>query len=165
MNFQDTPITDAEIDTFIATLPHQTFTHMDVMRCYSIYMKNEFSAKKDTPQIHHPEPVTRMISDGKRIPMRWSTIEIDALRSGVEKHGKGNWAKILGDYHTIFGPTGRTSRDLKKKWLGLENKNKRTKGISDGFSNQFSLNNTMISPQPQTQIEQQTDPNTSNPNQ
>ena len=122
MNFREP--SEEDIDSFISTLPQTFFTHMDVMRCYSILLRNEYSQNKDLTQIHHTEPIIRQINDGKRVPMRWSTIEIDALRQGVEKYGKGNWSKILALFPSVFGPTGRTGRDLKKKWLGIENKGK-----------------------------------------
>lgn len=118
----DESATDADLDAFVATLKHQEFTHKDVTRCYSIYMRNEYHKNKDNPN-HEIEVLGRMRAGGKRIPVRWSEQETDALRSGVAKLGKGNWAKIIDMYPDIFGPTARTGRDLKKKWISLENKN------------------------------------------
>ena len=111
------------IDEFIESLPIQHFTHKDVCRCYSICLRNEYRLTGEIPIAHVIEQANRQVVDGKRVPIRWSSTEIEALKAGVGKFGMRNWSKILGDYPLIFGPTGRTGRDLKKKWLSLESKN------------------------------------------
>ena len=126
------------LNEFIQRLPRLHFTHQDLCKCYSIYMKNEYHLNKNEPVVHVIEQKNRQIVDGKRVPIRWSSVEIEALRMGVEKYGKGNWAKILGNYPTIFGPTGRTGRDLKKKWLSIENK-------SDSIKNFVKQNEIILS--------------------
>ena len=120
----DESMAPAELDVFASTLKKTSFTHKDVMRCYSIYMRNEYQKNKDNPSFQaNQDSFIRQRSGGKRIPMRWSEQEVEALKEGVQTLGKGNWAKIIEMYPTIFGPTARTGRDLKKKWIGLESKN------------------------------------------
>ncbi|KAL4558443.1 hypothetical protein LXL04_036643 [Taraxacum kok-saghyz] len=48
---------------------------------------------------------------------RWSTLEEDTLRTGVQKYGKGNWKLILNEYRDVF--EDRTEVDLKDKWRNL----------------------------------------------
>ncbi|KAH6814474.1 hypothetical protein C2S51_023492 [Perilla frutescens var. frutescens] len=53
----------------------------------------------------------------RRKGRRWSLLEEDTLRAGVEKYGKGNWKVILTVYQDVF--EGRTEVDLKDKWRNL----------------------------------------------
>ncbi|MCD7460496.1 hypothetical protein HAX54_043644 [Datura stramonium] len=53
----------------------------------------------------------------RRKPMKWSTLEEDTLRTGVQKYGSGNWKAILDAYHDIFAV--RTACDLKDKWRNM----------------------------------------------
>ena len=133
------------LNEFIQRLPRLHFTHQDLCKCYSIYMKNEYQLNKNEPVIHPVEQKNRQYVDGKRVPIRWSSVEIEALRMGVEKFGKGNWSKILGNFPTIFGPTGRTGRDLKKKWLSIECKNDSIKN----FVKQNEIIMSFVEPQQQ----------------
>ncbi|VFQ80113.1 unnamed protein product [Cuscuta campestris] len=48
---------------------------------------------------------------------KWSLIEEDTLRTGVQKFGKGNWKFILHAYRDIF--EDRTEVDLKDKWRNM----------------------------------------------
>ena len=119
----DENMTDSDLDHFASSLKKSAFTHKDVMRCYSIYMRNEYQKKKDNPlfQATH-DGFIRQRAGGKRIPVRWSQAEVDALLEGVKTLGKGNWSKIVQTYPNVFGPTARTGRDLKKKWSTLKKK-------------------------------------------
>ncbi|KAL3649209.1 hypothetical protein CASFOL_005612 [Castilleja foliolosa] len=53
----------------------------------------------------------------RRKGRKWSLVEEDALRAGVQKYGKGNWKVILNEHHDIF--EDRTEVDLKDKWRNL----------------------------------------------
>ncbi|XP_060216895.1 uncharacterized protein LOC132644325 isoform X2 [Lycium barbarum] len=53
----------------------------------------------------------------RRKAKRWSTLEEDTLRSGVQKYGVGNWKLIFDTYREIF--EDRTPVDLKDKWRNL----------------------------------------------
>ncbi|CAH9138555.1 unnamed protein product [Cuscuta epithymum] len=48
---------------------------------------------------------------------KWSSIEEDTLRTGVQKFGRGNWKLILQAYGDIFEE--RTEVDLKDKWRNM----------------------------------------------
>ncbi|CAH9074862.1 unnamed protein product [Cuscuta europaea] len=48
---------------------------------------------------------------------KWSSIEEDTLRTGVQKLGRGNWKLILQAYGDIF--EDRTEVDLKDKWRNM----------------------------------------------
>lgn len=126
MTKQDEIVPDAELEAFIAQLKKRTFTHRDVTRCYSTFVKNEYHRNDDNIQ-QPTEIYGRQRSGGKRIPVRWSEQETEALKEGVSKLGKGNWSRIIGLYPDIFGPTARTGRDLKKKWNSIEMKNNNRK--------------------------------------
>lgn len=122
MNKPDEIIPDAELENFIQSLKKRNFTHKDVTRCYSTFVKNEHHRNDDN--IQQPQEIYgRQRSGGKRIPIRWSEQETEALKEGVAQFGKGNWSRIIGLYPDIFGPTARTGRDLKKKWNSIEMKN------------------------------------------
>ncbi|KAI3749806.1 hypothetical protein L2E82_20422 [Cichorium intybus] len=76
---------------------------------------------------HLPSPKKRAVSPlsvykmaklaKQRKKKRWSTLEEDTLRTGVQKYGKGNWKLILNMYRDIF--EDRTEVDLKDKWRNL----------------------------------------------
>ncbi|XP_059300706.1 uncharacterized protein LOC132052964 [Lycium ferocissimum] len=53
----------------------------------------------------------------RRKPTKWSTLEEDTLRTGVQMYGSGNWTVILGAYRDIFAV--RTAVDLKDKWRNM----------------------------------------------
>ncbi|KAK9065983.1 hypothetical protein SSX86_015385 [Deinandra increscens subsp. villosa] len=53
----------------------------------------------------------------QRKKKRWTTLEEDTLRTGVQKYGRGNWKLILNIYREIF--EDRTEVDLKDKWRNL----------------------------------------------
>ncbi|KAJ8559435.1 hypothetical protein K7X08_003493 [Anisodus acutangulus] len=53
----------------------------------------------------------------RRKPTKWSTLEEDTLRTGVQKYGSGNWTTILGAYRDIYAV--RTAVDLKDKWRNM----------------------------------------------
>ncbi|KAK8866623.1 hypothetical protein M9Y10_009589 [Tritrichomonas musculus] len=117
-------VPDAELEAFIGSLKKRSFTHQDVTHCYSTFVKNEYHQNDDNVQ-QQPEIYGRQRSGGKRIPIRWSEQETEALKEGVARLGKGNWSRIIGLYPDIFGPTARTGRDLKKKWISIESKGNR----------------------------------------
>ncbi|GMG99947.1 hypothetical protein Nepgr_001787 [Nepenthes gracilis] len=48
---------------------------------------------------------------------RWSPVEEDTLRTGVQKYGKGSWKLILNAYLNVFAE--RTEVDLKDKWRNM----------------------------------------------
>ncbi|KAJ9565086.1 hypothetical protein OSB04_001052 [Centaurea solstitialis] len=86
------------------------------------------SSKDDgSTRPHLPSPKKRAVSPlriykmgklaRKRKKKRWTTIEEDTLRTGVQKYGKGNWKLILSMYRDIF--EDRTEVDLKDKWRNL----------------------------------------------
>ena len=108
--------TEKDIDNFIASLPETFFTHKDVMRCYSIYQRREFHrnahALKPTEQRLPETPAQKKRKERKV----WNENEVEALKQGVEKHGVKNWTAILKEFPTVFGPNGRTAKDLDKKW-------------------------------------------------
>ncbi|XP_042508302.1 uncharacterized protein LOC122084263 [Macadamia integrifolia] len=53
----------------------------------------------------------------RRKAKKWSSLEEDTLRIGVEKYGRGNWKLILTSYPDIFEE--RTEVDLKDKWRNM----------------------------------------------
>ncbi|KAE9598896.1 putative transcription factor MYB-HB-like family [Lupinus albus] len=48
---------------------------------------------------------------------KWTSLEEETLRDGVNKFGEGNWAAIRGFYSDIF--ENRTGVDLKDKWRNM----------------------------------------------
>ncbi|KAJ0765376.1 putative transcription factor MYB-related family [Helianthus annuus] len=76
---------------------------------------------------HLPSPQKRKVSPlniykmeklvRQRKKKRWTPLEEDTLRTGVQKYGKGNWKLILSMYRDIF--EDRTEVDLKDKWRNL----------------------------------------------
>lgn len=50
----------------------------------------------------------------------WSPEEVDALRNGVGRFGRGNWRKIKEAYPVVLFL--RTDVDLKDKWRNEESK-------------------------------------------
>ncbi|XP_008235206.1 PREDICTED: kinesin-like protein KLP2 isoform X2 [Prunus mume] len=53
----------------------------------------------------------------RRKGKKWSSLEEDTLRAGVEQYGVGRWKLILTSNRDIFGE--RTQVDLKDKWRNL----------------------------------------------
>ncbi|KAM1753336.1 hypothetical protein ACFX1T_005782 [Malus domestica] len=84
--------------------------------------------KKDAGRLHLPSPKRTAVSPLKkygnirltkrRKVKRWSLLEEETLRTGVQKYGKGNWKLILNSYRDIFEE--RTEVDLKDKWRNME---------------------------------------------
>ncbi|KAL3850534.1 hypothetical protein ACJIZ3_012416 [Penstemon smallii] len=73
-----------------------------------------------SPKRVHVSPLKKYENQslkGRRRRRKWSVLEEDTLRAGVEKYGKGNWKVILTAYHDIFEE--RTDVDLKDKWRNL----------------------------------------------
>lgn len=73
-----------------------------------------------SPKEDKPSPVkyyadTKIIR--RRVRKKWTPEEEDALRTGVQKFGKGNWKLILHSYREIFRE--RTDVDLKDKWRNM----------------------------------------------
>lgn len=133
----DGNVSEAELDRFAASLPVKFFSHQNLMKCYSEYVKNEYKSMLETPT-GSAEPYSRQISGGKRVPMRWSDTEVEALKNGIQLFGKGNWTKILDTYNHIFGPTARTGRDLKKKWLSLNMKQPSNSAFFQAIANSIA---------------------------
>lgn len=112
-----------EIDKFVKSLPETFFSHKDVMRCYSIFERNEYhraarclpvNTKATEPASTPPKPRKQ-----RRV---WTDQEIEALKQGVSRFGKKNFSAILKAYPSIFGPSGRTCSQLEKKWSQLTSK-------------------------------------------
>ena len=55
---------------------------------------------------------------GRKSKQMFSQEEVDALREGVAKHGKGRWKDILLESQHVF--QDRTTMDLKDKWRNIE---------------------------------------------
>ncbi|PON66159.1 GAMYB transcription factor [Trema orientale] len=78
-------------------------------------------------RLHLPSPKRMAISPLKKYEVKnvskrrkikkWSLLEEDTLRNGVQKYGKGNWKLILNSYRDIFEE--RTEVDLKDKWRNM----------------------------------------------
>lgn len=79
-------------------------------------------------QLHRPHlPSPRRISVSplqvaenkarRRRARRWSSVEEETLRNGVEQFGSGNWKDILMHNPDVF--IGRTPVDLKDKWRNM----------------------------------------------
>ncbi|CAI8611554.1 unnamed protein product [Vicia faba] len=67
--------------------------------------------KKVSPlKAYEPKNITK-----RRRPKKWSKLEEDTLRTGVNKFGRGNWKLILNTY--TFEE--RTEVDLKDKWRNM----------------------------------------------
>lgn len=116
--------TQESIDRFISSLPEQFFTHKDVMRCYSIFQRREFHRNAHTFQ---PAPLANSTPDvsspkPRKKAKRWTEQEIEALKQGVAKYGKGSWLEILKEFPAAFGPNARNASDLEKKWQRLASK-------------------------------------------
>ncbi|KZV38555.1 hypothetical protein F511_39401 [Dorcoceras hygrometricum] len=76
--------------------------------------------KLPSPKKIHVSPLNKYevkIFKKRRKIRKWSPLEEDTLRTGVEKYGKGHWKVILTAYHDIF--EDRTEVDLKDKWRNL----------------------------------------------
>ncbi|XP_048425492.1 uncharacterized protein LOC103945953 isoform X4 [Pyrus x bretschneideri] len=84
--------------------------------------------KKDAGRLHLPSPKRTAVSPLKkhedtrfskrRKVKRWSLLEEDTLRTGVQKYGEGSWSLILKSYYDIFKE--RTQVDLKDKWRNMK---------------------------------------------
>ncbi|XP_011090069.1 telomere repeat-binding protein 2-like [Sesamum indicum] len=73
-----------------------------------------------SPRVINVSPLDRYEAANikkRRKARKWSTLEEDTLRAGVQKYGKGNWKVILTTQRDIF--EGRTEVDLKDKWRNL----------------------------------------------
>ncbi|KAK9280331.1 hypothetical protein L1049_014019 [Liquidambar formosana] len=76
---------------------------------------------------HLPSPKRKAVSPLKKSEItkfarrrkmkRWSVLEEDTLRTGVNTLGKGNWKQILSSNRDIFEE--RTEVDLKDKWRNM----------------------------------------------
>jgi hypothetical protein len=110
--------TKEELSQFISSLPEQFFTHKDVMRCYSIFQRNEFQRNARAQQLG---TVQASSTEDKPRPAkrRWTDVEIEAIKRGVERFGAGDWIAVLKAFPTVFGPSGRTAKDLERKWAAL----------------------------------------------
>ncbi|KAI3749250.1 hypothetical protein L2E82_19857 [Cichorium intybus] len=105
------------------SLMERNFTAHTLEWSDSIDSPTEGSPKRP----HLPSPKKRAVSPlsvykmaklaKQRRKKRWSTLEEDTLRTGVQKYGKGNWKLILNMYRDIF--EDRTEVDLKDKWRNL----------------------------------------------
>uniref|UniRef100_A0A7N2L3A6 Myb-like domain-containing protein n=2 Tax=Quercus lobata TaxID=97700 RepID=A0A7N2L3A6_QUELO len=77
-------------------------------------------------RLHLPNPKRKIVSPLRKYKVknfvrrtikRWSLLEEDTLRTGVQKFGKGNWKLILNSHRDIFEE--RTEVDLKDKWRNM----------------------------------------------
>ncbi|KAF7152370.1 hypothetical protein RHSIM_Rhsim01G0242800 [Rhododendron simsii] len=78
-------------------------------------------------RLHLSTPNRRLVSPLKKYQTpkisrrrkvkKWSPLEEDTLRTGVQKLGMGNWKVILNAYREIFEE--RTEVDLKDKWRNM----------------------------------------------
>jgi len=55
----------------------------------------------------------------RRRRKKWTDEEVERLKDGVKRWGKGDWTNVKRDF---FASSERTTVDLKDKWRGLENK-------------------------------------------
>jgi hypothetical protein len=106
--------TEEDLDRFVASLPQKFFTHKDVMRCYSIFQRNEYQRAIRNPSFRHEPPESKARKQRKT----WSKSELEALKGGVDRLGR-NWVGIIKAFPSVFGPTARTAGDLEKKWNRL----------------------------------------------
>lgn len=106
-------MSEKDLSNFVQSLEVQQFTHKDVMKCYSIYMKNEYtnSKKKGSP--------AKNSNQTKRTQIKWSEEEVNALKSGVEKFGN-NWKQIFEENIELFTQNGRSVKNLRKKYASLK---------------------------------------------
>jgi hypothetical protein len=109
-----------ELNEFISSLPEQFFTHKDVMRCYSIYQRNEFQRNGRAQQFGHSMPRPELPEEKPRVvKRRWTEIEVEALKRGVAQFGRGNWIAVIKAFPMVFGPNARTAKELERKWTAL----------------------------------------------
>ncbi|XP_022636039.1 uncharacterized protein LOC106761819 [Vigna radiata var. radiata] len=67
---------------------------------------------------HSPLKIYRPVAIAKRrTTKRWSRLEEETLKNGVETFGRGKWKVILNAHKDIFGE--RTEDDLKDKWRSM----------------------------------------------
>ncbi|XP_019178808.1 PREDICTED: uncharacterized protein LOC109173940 [Ipomoea nil] len=80
----------------------------------------EIRSQLPTPEKRNISPLKKYEMNRltkRRRPKKWSLVEEDTLRTGVERYGKGNWKFILQAYRDIFEE--RTEVDLKDKWRNM----------------------------------------------
>ena len=65
-----------------------------------------------------------MAREGISPRISWTDEEVEALREGVNKHGKGNWKAILVEKRHVFQQE-RTTVDLKDKWRNMGTRRRR----------------------------------------
>jgi hypothetical protein len=99
--------TEADVDRFVQSLPEQFFTHKDVMRCYSIFQRNEY------------EKSIRNTGGPRQSKRPWSEAEVGALTQGVMRYGEGHWLTILKAFPAVFAPANRTGADLERQWAAI----------------------------------------------
>lgn len=121
-----------DIDKFVSSLPETFFSHKDVMRCYSIFERNEFhrmarSIPTTQFKTHTTESVPAAPKQRKQ-RRTWTENEIETLKQGVSRFGK-NFSAILKANPSVFGPNSRTTNELEKKYNQLV-----TKGASKSFA-------------------------------
>ena len=100
MKRYDSDTTEADIDDFVKTLGCSRIKHKEIVKCYSIFLKNEY------------------FNFLKNNDNNWCEIELNCLTEGVRMCGK-DFDKVLQCYSAVFGPKGRTSSDLQNKWEEL----------------------------------------------
>lgn len=71
----------------------------------------------------------------RRIGRRWSPLEENTLRAGVELYGKGNWKVILTADPDIF--EGRSAVDLKDKWRNLIEREEKLRNVAAATEKDF----------------------------
>lgn len=101
MHRYDKETTEADIDRFVDSLGWARLRHRDVVRCYSIYMRNEcadFLASANSSA--------------------WSKIEVECLTEGIRLYDE-DFERILASYPAVFGVKGRSADDLRRKWAEL----------------------------------------------
>ncbi|CAK8569339.1 unnamed protein product [Lathyrus sativus] len=95
---------------------HEWDDSIDGLRGETSYQASKFSLpsprrRKVSPlKEYEPKNITK-----RRRPKKWSKLEEDTLRTGVNKFGRGNWKLILNAY--TFEE--RTEVDLKDKWRNM----------------------------------------------
>nr|AGT17307.1 hypothetical protein SHCRBa_035_H11_R_170 [Saccharum hybrid cultivar R570] len=71
-----------------------------------------------SPRRIPPSPLPTTENKSKRRRARkWSSLEEETLRKGVQQYGIGNWRDILNNNLDVF--IGRTTVDLKDKWRNM----------------------------------------------
>ncbi|KAI4976652.1 hypothetical protein ZWY2020_050259 [Hordeum vulgare] len=94
----------------------------------SLLWEDSIDSDGSRSQLHRPHlpsprriPVSPLqVAENKsmrRRARRWSSVEEEALKDGVEQFGSGNWKDILSHNADVF--IGRTPVDLKDKWRNM----------------------------------------------